>query len=51
MQTVRHIRATRRIARNSPANYGYRLISGGIGHNLPQEAQAFGHTVIDVDRL
>jgi hypothetical protein len=26
--------------------------SGGIGHNLPQEApQAFGQTVIDVDRL
>ena len=32
--------------------YGYRLISGGIGHNLPQEApQAFGQAVIDVDRL
>ena len=32
--------------------YGYRLISDGIGHNLPQEApQVFGQVVIDVDRL
>jgi pimeloyl-ACP methyl ester carboxylesterase len=30
--------------------YAYRLISGGIGHNLPQEApQAFTQAVIDVD--
>jgi pimeloyl-ACP methyl ester carboxylesterase len=30
--------------------YEYRLISGGIGHNLPQEApQAFAQAVIDVD--
>ncbi|SHN79910.1 alpha/beta fold hydrolase [Bradyrhizobium erythrophlei] len=29
--------------------YSYRLISGGIGHNLPQEApQAFADAVIDV---
>ena len=29
--------------------YEYRLISGGIGHNLPQEApQAFARAVIDV---
>ena len=32
--------------------YAYRLISGGIGHNLPQEApQAFAQAVIDVDGL
>jgi len=32
-------------------NYEYRLIKGGIGHNLPQEApQAFAQAVIDVDR-
>ena len=32
--------------------YEYRLISGGVGHNLPQEApQAFAQTVIDVDRF
>jgi pimeloyl-ACP methyl ester carboxylesterase len=30
--------------------YAYRLISGGVGHNLPQEApQAFAQAVIDVD--
>jgi pimeloyl-ACP methyl ester carboxylesterase len=32
--------------------YAYRLISGGVGHNLPQEApQAFAQAVIDVDGL
>jgi len=31
--------------------YEHRLITGGIGHNLPQEApQAFAEAVIDVDR-
>jgi pimeloyl-ACP methyl ester carboxylesterase len=30
--------------------YEFRLITGGIGHNLPQEApQAFAQAVIDVD--
>lgn len=30
--------------------YEYRLITGGIGHNLPQEApQAFAQAIIDVD--
>ena len=30
----------------------HRLIEGGIGHNLPQEApQAFARAVLDVDRL
>jgi pimeloyl-ACP methyl ester carboxylesterase len=30
--------------------YAYRLISGGVGHNLPQEApRAFAQAVIDVD--
>jgi pimeloyl-ACP methyl ester carboxylesterase len=30
--------------------YEFRLISGGVGHNLPQEApQAFAQAVIDVD--
>jgi pimeloyl-ACP methyl ester carboxylesterase len=30
--------------------YDYRLITGGVGHNLPQEApQAFAKAVIDVD--
>jgi pimeloyl-ACP methyl ester carboxylesterase len=32
--------------------YEYRLITGGVGHNLPQEApQAFAQAVIDVDRF
>ncbi len=32
--------------------YEYRLISGGVGHNLPQEApQAFSQAIIDVDAL
>lgn len=32
--------------------YQFRLASGGIGHNLPQEApQAFAQAVIDVDRF
>ena len=32
-------------------SYAHRTITGGIGHNLPQEApQAFAQAVIDVDR-
>ncbi|MCX5539200.1 alpha/beta hydrolase [Paraburkholderia sp. CNPSo 3076] len=32
--------------------YEHRVITGGIGHNLPQEApQAFAQAVVDVDRL
>jgi pimeloyl-ACP methyl ester carboxylesterase len=31
--------------------YEHRLITGGVGHNLPQEApQAFAQAVVDVDR-
>ena len=38
-------------ARKFTGKYSHRLISGGIGHNLPQEApQAFAQAVIDVDR-
>jgi len=30
----------------------HRTITGGIGHNLPQEApEAFAKAVVDVDRL
>ncbi len=33
------------------AKYEHRLVSGGIGHNLPQEApEAFAQAVIDVDK-
>ncbi|MCY1462609.1 hypothetical protein D9M71_804000 [compost metagenome] len=32
--------------------YEYRLITGGIGHNLPQEdPQAFTKAIIDADNL
>ena len=39
-------------AKRFSGKYEHRLISGGIGHNLPQEApQAFAQAVIDVDRF
>ncbi len=38
-------------AKKFPGKYEHRLITGGIGHNLPQEApQAFAQAVVDVDR-
>ena len=38
-------------AKKFSGKYEHRLITGGIGHNLPQEApQAFAQAVIDVDR-
>jgi pimeloyl-ACP methyl ester carboxylesterase len=37
-------------AKKFSGRYAHRLIEGGIGHNLPQEApQAFAQAVIDVD--
>jgi pimeloyl-ACP methyl ester carboxylesterase len=39
-------------ARKFSGKYAHRLITGGIGHNLPQEApQAFAQAVVDVDRF
>ena len=39
-------------AKKFAGKYEHRLIAGGIGHNLPQEApQAFAKAVVDVDRL
>jgi pimeloyl-ACP methyl ester carboxylesterase len=39
-------------AKRYSGKYEYRLISGGVGHNLPQEApQAFAQAVIDADHL
>ena len=39
-------------ARLFQGSYAHRLITGGIGHNLPQEApQAFARAVIDADAL
>ena len=37
-------------AKKFTGKYAHRLITGGIGHNLPQEApQAFAQAIIDVD--
>ncbi|MDR6759448.1 pimeloyl-ACP methyl ester carboxylesterase [Mycoplana sp. BE70] len=39
-------------AKKFSGKYEHRLITGGIGHNLPQEApQAFAQAVVDVDRI
>ena len=39
-------------AKKFSGKYAHRLISGGIGHNLPQEApQAFAQAIVDVDRF
>ena len=39
-------------AKKFSGKYAHRLVTGGIGHNLPQEApQAFAEAVIDADRL
>ncbi len=39
-------------AKKFAGKYAHRLITGGIGHNLPQEApQEFARAVVDVDRL
>jgi pimeloyl-ACP methyl ester carboxylesterase len=39
-------------AKKFTGSYAHRTITGGIGHNLPQEApQAFAQAVIDVGRL
>ena len=39
-------------AKKFSGRYEHRTITGGVGHNLPQEApQAFAQAIIDVDRL
>jgi pimeloyl-ACP methyl ester carboxylesterase len=39
-------------AKKFTGKYEHRLIKGGIGHNLPQEApQAFAQAIVDVDRF
>lgn len=39
-------------AKRFSGKYEHRLVNGGIGHNLPQEApQAFAKAVIDVDKF
>jgi pimeloyl-ACP methyl ester carboxylesterase len=37
-------------ARKFSGRYAHRIITGGVGHNLPQEAPlAFAQAIIDVD--
>ena len=44
-----HLDATA-YARKFSGRYAHRVITGGVGHNLPQEApQAFAQAIIDVD--
>jgi pimeloyl-ACP methyl ester carboxylesterase len=39
-------------ARRFEGPYEHRLITGGVGHNLPQEApKAFAQAILDVDRM
>lgn len=39
-------------AKKFSGRYDHRLITGGIGHNLPQEApQAFAQAIVDADRF
>jgi pimeloyl-ACP methyl ester carboxylesterase len=39
-------------AKKFTGKYAYRLITGGVGHNMPQEApEAFASAIIDVDRF
>lgn len=39
-------------AKKFPGKYEHRLLTGGIGHNLPQEApQAFAQAILDVAKL
>jgi pimeloyl-ACP methyl ester carboxylesterase len=37
-------------AKNFSGKYAHRIIKGGVGHNLPQEApEAFAKATVDVD--
>ena len=39
-------------ARKFSGKYAHRIINGGVGHNLPQEApQAFAEAIVDVDHF
>lgn len=39
----------RRIVASSPARMRTGSSDGGVGHNLPQEAEAFAEAIVDVD--
>ncbi len=52
MPTARRIRSPAPMRRNSRASYAHRTITGGIGHNLPQEApQAFAEAIVEVAEI
>ena len=39
-------------AKKFSGKYAHRTITGGVGHNLPQEApEAFAKAIVDVDAL
>jgi pimeloyl-ACP methyl ester carboxylesterase len=48
---ARPTRTAAPIAAKFAGKYEHRLITGGVGHNLPQEApQAFAQAILDVAR-
>ena len=50
MPMVRRIRTPVPMRKKFSGKYLHRIIKGGVGHNLPQEApQAFAKAVLDVD--
>jgi pimeloyl-ACP methyl ester carboxylesterase len=50
MPTAHRTPIPRPTARSSRANTAHRAVTGGIGHNLPQEApQAFAEAIVEVD--
>ena len=52
MPMARRISTPAPTPRKFSGKYAHRIITGGIGHNLPQEApQAFAQAVIDADGL
>ncbi len=52
MPTARHTQTPAAYATKFSGNYAHRIIEGGVGHNLPQEApQAFAEAIVDVDRF
>ncbi len=51
MRTARRIPNPAPMPQKFSGRYENRIITGGIGHNLPQEApRDFAQAVIDVDR-
>ena len=50
MPTARRTRTRQPTPGSSSGKYEHRTITGGIGHNLPQEApREFAQAIIDVD--